>query len=544
MSKPEEVARRREIMRVLSGLILALFVSNLSVTIVGNALPQVMSALDGSETQYTWIVTGVLLASTAATPIAGRLGDIFDKKALLLAAIGIFACGSLLSGLVPSASWLIVARVVQGIGMGAQMALVQTVIASVVTPRERGQYNGYIGATMAVATVSGPLLGGLIVATPWLGWRWTFWIAVPFSLIAMAVLWRFLSIPQGRKLKPHVDYWGSALITAGVSLLLIWLSCGGKIFPWLSWLGVGMPVAAILILVLFVWVEFHDPQPVVPIRLLRSRTPLLAVIASVGVGTALNAPPVFFGQYFQIAQGYNPATAGLIMLPLMMAMFLASTVSGLFVSRLGRWKRFVVVGMSSMTVGLILMIWVGSSTPLWYIWVAMVFIGLGQGSSMQNLVLAVQNGVALKDIGASTAMVTFFRSLGGAIGVQVAGIIYTISTEAHMEEKVLNAGLPASMVPDTESLDLAAMTPQLRAIVRSAYGDAMGDIFLGISIIGILALLAVFFLPGSSLRDTLDLPGTPPVAPSESEVLQREATEFVPEVDSAVSKTQIGLPRD
>ncbi|MSS85249.1 MFS transporter [Actinomycetaceae bacterium WB03_NA08] len=498
-------SRKREVLRILWGLLLALFVSNLSVTIVGNALPQIMAALDGSETQYTWIVTAVLLASTAATPIAGKLGDLFNKKALLLAAIGLFSLGSLLSGMVPNASWLIASRVLQGIGMGAQMALVQTVIASIVTPRERGQYNGYLGATMAVATVSGPLLGGLIVSTPWLGWRWTFWLSVPFSLIAIVVLWRYLKIPKSARLKPHIDYWGSALITAGVSLLLIWISCGGKIFPWVSPLGIGMPVAALLVLAIFVWVELHDPEPVVPLRLLTQRTPLLAVLASIGIGTALNAPPVFFGQYFQIAQGYSPALSGIIMVPLMLAMFLSSTISGQLVSHIGRWKRFVVTGLVAMSGGLIMMIWVGSVTPLWYIWIAMVLIGFGQGSSMQNLVLAVQNGVPLRDVGASTAMVTFFRSLGGAIGVQVAGIIYTISTEAHMESKVLAAGMPVSMVPDTDSLDITKMEPALQAIVRSAYGDAMGDIFMGIAVLGVLSLIAALFLPGSSLRDTLDL---------------------------------------
>ena len=534
MDQDAAKARKKEVLRVLSGLILALFISNLSVTIVGNALPQIMTSLNGSEAQYTWIVTGVLLASTAATPIAGRLGDLFNKKALLLASIGIFLVGSILSGLVTTASWLIVTRVIQGIGMGSQMALVQTVIASVVTPRERGQYNGYIGATMAVATVSGPLIGGLIVATPWLGWRWTFWISVPFSVIAMIVLWKFLKVPETEKGHPHVDYWGSALVTAGVALFLIWLSGGGKMFPWVSPLGIGMPVAAAIIIVIFIWVELRAPQPVVPLQLLRSRTPLLAVIASMGVGTALNAPSVFFGQYFQIAQGYNPATAGLIMIPLMFAMFISSTVSGLFVSRLGRWKRFVVTGLLAMCSGLILMIWVGADTPLWYMWIAMTLIGLGQGASMQNLVLAVQNGVPLKDIGASTAMVTFFRSLGGAIGVQIAGIIYTISTETHMESKVLAAGLPASSIPDTGSLDLSKMTPQLQDIVRSSYGDAMGDIFLGLSIIGVLSLLAAILLRGSSLRDTLDLaPESPQRDPFEA-----TASEFVPETEEAVENEE------
>ena len=502
---PAEEAKHREVMEVFTGLLLALFVAMLSGTIVGNALPVIIADLGGSQLQYTWIVTAALLASTASTPIFGKLADLFDKKKLLLMAIGLFCVGSLLAGSAQSPNTLIAYRTIQGVGMGAQMALVQVTIASIISPRERGKYNGYMGAVMAVATVSGPLIGGLIVDTPWLGWRWTYWSAIPFSLIAIWVLHRRLVVPPTARRKPKVDYAGSALIVLSVTLLLLWLSFAGTYFEWASFQSAAMVGGAVLGGVVFVLVERRAAEPVVPLWILTERTTALSIVASFSVGIIMFAAPVFLGQYFQIGRGYGPATAGLLMVPMMLGVFLSSTIAGRLVSRKGTWKRYVIAGLSVQAVGVGLMATVGASTPLWLVGGYLALMGIGQGASMQNLVLAVQNTVPLKDMGAASSAVAFFRSLGGAIGVQVLGAILTAHIGSLLVSRLSAAGYESGAASGTGDLDIGALPAPIQTIVRSGYGDGMGLIFLIMAVCSVVALVAAAAMRGSTLRDTVDL---------------------------------------
>ncbi len=502
---PEDEAKHREVMKVFTGLLLALFVAMLSGTIVGNALPVIIADLGGSQLQYTWIVTAALLASTASTPIFGKLADLFDKKKLLLFAIALFSVGSLLAGSAQSANTLIAYRVIQGVGMGAQMALVQTTIASIISPRERGRYNGYMGAVMAVATVSGPLIGGLIVDTPWLGWRWTYWSAIPFSVIAIWVLHRRLHVPPSTRRKPRIDYWGSALIVLSVTLLLLWLSFVDTNFAWVSWQSAVMVGGAILGTVVFVLVELRAAEPVVPMWIITERTTALSIVASFSVGIVMFAVPVFLGQYFQIGRGYGPAASGLLMVPMMLGVFLASTIAGRLVSRRGTWKRYVVGGITVQAVGVLLMATVGVSTPLWLIGIFLALMGVGQGASMQNLVLAVQNTVALKDMGAASSAVAFFRSLGGAIGVQVLGAVLSAHIATLLAGRLAAAGYSSQGVSGTDDLDIGALPEDVETIVRSAYGDGMDIIFLIMGVFAVIALVAAIAMRNSTLRDTVDM---------------------------------------
>lgn len=503
---PEELVEHRQIMRVFTGLLLALFVAMLSGTIVGNALPVIMAELNGTQLEYTWIVSAALLASTASTPIFGKLSDLFDKRKLLFFALGIFALGSLLAGLATSASALIFFRVLQGIGMGSQMALVQTTIATIIPPRARGRYNGYMGAVMAVATVSGPLLGGLIVDTPWLGWRWTYWSAIPFTLIAIFVLHRRLTVPEVRRKKPQIDYWGSALIVSSVTLLLLWLSFAGTAFPWASWQTAVMVSGTIIGIVAFVFVELRHPEPVVPMWILTERTTALSVIASFSVGTIMFGSPLFLGQYFQVGRGYAPAVAGLLATPLMIGVFLASTISGRLVTRRGTWKRYVVGGISIQAVGVLLMSTVGADTPLPLIGAFLFLVGVGQGASMQNLVLAVQNSVRLDNMGVGSSTVTFFRALGGATGVQVLGAMFTAHLTGLVTRRLSEAGLPAPAEGESfDSLDLSALPPAVEDIVRRSYGDGLSVVFAGMAVLGVIALIATMLMRNSTLRSTLDI---------------------------------------
>ena len=500
----EEEAAHRRIMRVFTGLLLALFVAMLSSTIVGNALPVIIADLGGSQLEYTWIVTASLLAMTASTPIFGKLADLFDKKKLLLLSIGLFTVGSILAGSAHSAGALIAYRVIQGIGMGAQMALVQTTIASIISPRERGKYNGYMGAVMAVATVSGPLIGGVIVDTPWLGWRWCYWSAVPFSIIAIWVLHRRLQVPASTRRTPVIDYWGSALIVGSVTLLLLWLSFVGTTFPWLSWQSAAMVGGTVVGVIAFVLVERRAVEPVVPLWILTERTTALSIVASFAVGTVMFAAPVFLGQYFQIGRGYGPAPAGLLITPMMIGVFISSTVAGRLVSRRGTWKRYVVGGIAVQAVGVLLMATVGATTPLWVIGIFLALMGVGQGASMQNLVLAVQNTVRLENMGVASSAVAFFRSLGGAIGVQVLGAVLSAHIATLLATRLTAAGIDPAAVIDS-NLDVAALPDGVEAIVREAYGDGMAIIYVVMGAMALIALAAAIAMRNSMLRDTVDM---------------------------------------
>ena len=488
-----------DVLQVLSGLLMVLFVAVMSVTIIGTALPTMMAALHGTESQYTWIVTAMMLASTVATPVSGKLADMYDSKKLLMGAIGLFTLGSLLSGAVTEAWQLIFTRIVQGIGMGAIMSLTQVVMALIIPPRERGRYNGYFGAVMAISNISGPLVGGFIVATPWLGWRWCLWVSVPFSLAAMAVLWRFLKVPAAQISKPRIDFVGTGLITAAVSTCLIWLSLAGKIFEFNSWQTGVMLALSGLFVVLFVFWELHFPEPVIPMWMFTKRTTLLAILGSISVGTALNAPPLFFTQFFQIAKGMNPALAGMALLPGMVGTFIASTLIGLLVSRIGRWKRFVVGGFVVMCVGIFFITLIDKNTPYWFIALGMFLLGAGQGASMQNLVLAVQNGVKLRDMGAATSTVTFCRSMGGAIGIQICGFVFTWEIANRVAAGMAKLGDKSSAIANLSTLELDKLNAAQQQVVRDAYAGALGDIFVPLLLLSLIGLVCVSLMKGSEL---------------------------------------------
>ncbi|WP_226925360.1 MDR family MFS transporter [Georgenia thermotolerans] len=497
----------RQILKVLTGLLLAMFVGNLSATIVGNALPVIVGEIGGTQQQYTWIITSTILASTAITPIAGKLADLFDKKKLLLASMVVFIGGSILAGLSTSAGMLIGVRVLQGIGMGANMVLTQIIIATIIPPRQRGRYNGYMGAVIAVATVSGPLAGGLIVDVPWLGWRWCFWATVPFMLAAIAVVVRNLHVPGTGRPGAKVDYLGAVLISLSATLLLIWVSFANHEFAWVSWQTGVMLGASAIAAVLFVIVEQRVSEPVVPLRILSDRTTALAIVASLAVGTALFGANVFLGQYFQIGRGYSPTIAGWLGLPLMFGLLISSTVAGRWVTASGRWKPYVVGGVALLAAGMGLMATVGADTSLVLIGLFLLIAGLGLGASMQNLVLAVQNSISLGNVGAATSTVTFFRSLGGAVGIQLLGAVYAQQVTSLTRTRLAAQGVDVTgMDSSTSSLDLSQLPAGIADIIHSAYGDGIGLVFGIAAIISAIALVAVLFMKGSELRNTWEVP--------------------------------------
>ncbi|WP_344872784.1 MDR family MFS transporter [Allokutzneria multivorans] len=494
----------REVLRAMTGLLLALLVAILSSTIVANALPTILADLKGTQSQYTWVVTATLLASTATTPLWGKLADLFSKKLLYQVAIGLFTFGSVLCGLAQSMPELIAYRAVQGLGLGGVQALAQVVIAAMVSPRERGRYSGYTGSVLAVATVAGPLAGGFIVDTDWLGWRWCFFVVVPLALLAMYVIGRTLHLPVLRR-EVSIDWAGATLITGGVSLLLIWISLVGKNFPWLSWQSAAFVLGSVVVLGAALVVERRVREPIIPLRLFRNRTLVLGVLASIAVGTGMFGASVFLGQYFQLARGFSPTISGLLTLPLIFGLLVSSTLSGQMITRTGRWKGFLVSGAVLMVLGLALMSGVDHGTSLWLLGGYQLLLGLGLGLSTQNLVLAVQNSTDVRDLGAASSTVTFFRSLGGTAGVSVLGAVLAAQVSGLVTEKLHGA------TGGGGSLDLAHLPEPVRTVVRDAYGDATGVLFLIAAVISLVTLASVLLIKEVPLRGSSTAPEDNPV---------------------------------
>jgi EmrB/QacA subfamily drug resistance transporter len=490
----------RQILEALSGLLLGMFVAILSSTVVSNALPRIITELHGSQSAYTWVVTSTLLATTATTPIWGKLADLTSKKILVQLALTVFVLGSVLAGLSQSTGQLIACRVLQGVGAGGLTALAQVIMATMIAPRERGRYSGYLGAVMAVGTIGGPLIGGVIVDTDWLGWRWCFYVGVPFAVLALAVLQKTLHLPVVRR-EVTIDWWGATLVTAAVSLLLIWVSLAGDRYDWMSWQSGVMLAGTALLGALALRVENRAAEPMIPPRLFRNRTISLAVVASIAVGVGMFGASVFLSQYFQIARGESPTMSGLMTLPMVLGLLVASTAVGRIITSTGRWKRWLVAGSVLLTAGFALMGSMRADTPYWRLAVFMALIGLGLGMTMQNLVLAVQNTVEPHELGAASSVVAFFRSLGGALGVSALGAMLGHRIKGYLAEGLSGLGLPASGSGSGGTLpDVHTLPAPIRAVVEAAYGHGAGDIFLAAAPFGLIALLAVVLIREVPLR--------------------------------------------
>ncbi|MER6101220.1 MFS transporter [Streptomyces sp. NPDC001832] len=494
----------RQIMEALAGLMLGMFVAILSSTVVSNALPEIISDLGGGQSAYTWVVTASLLAMTATTPLWGKLSDLFSKKLLVQIALIIYVAGSIVAGLSTSSGMLIACRVVQGIGIGGLSALAQIVMAAMIAPRERGRYSGYIGAVYAVATVGGPLLGGVITDTSWMGWRWCFYVGVPFAVVALIVLQKTLKLPVVKR-EVKVDWWGAFFISAAASLLLIWVTFAGNKYDWLSWQTAAMLIGSAALTAIFVVVESMAAEPIVPLRLFRNRTITLASLASLFIGIAMFAGTVFFSQYFQLARGKSPTMSGVMTIPMIAGLFISSTVSGRIITRTGRWKAWLVTGGFLVTAGLGLLGTIRYDTEYWHIAVFMAVTGLGIGMMMQNLVLAAQNQVDPSDLGSVSSVVNFFRSLGGAIGVSALGAVM-----ANRVTHYVNEGL-AELGPKGEALghggtggggipNLDALPAPFRTIVENAYGHGVGDVFLYAAPAALIAFLVTIFIKEVALK--------------------------------------------
>ncbi|MEU5657783.1 MFS transporter [Streptomyces sp. NPDC047737] len=540
----------RQIMEALTGLLLGMFVAILSSTVVSNALPEIISDLGGGQSAYTWVVTASLLAMTATTPLWGKLADLFSKKLLVQIALIIYVGGSIVAGLSTSSGMLIACRVVQGIGVGGLSALAQIVMAAMISPRERGRYSGYLGAVFAVATVGGPLLGGVITDTSWMGWRWCFYVGVPFAVIALIVLQKTLKLPVVKR-DVKVDWSGAFFISAAVSLLLLWVTFAGDKYDWISWQTWTMLGGTVVLIALFLLIESKASEPIIPLRLFRNRTITLASAASLFVGIAMFAGTVFFSQYFQLARDKSPTMSGVMTIPMIAGLFLSSTVSGQVITKTGRWKAWLVTGGFLVTAGLGLLGTIRYDTEYWHIAIFMFVMGLGIGMMMQNLVLATQNQVAPADLGAASSVVTFFRSLGGAIGVSALGAVMANRVTHYVKDGLADLG------PEGAALghggtggggipDLDTLPAPFRTVMEVAYGHGVADVFLYAAPAALVAFVLTLFIKEVALKtragnDTETSAATAATAATES---VEATTGTAPVAEAASGITSVAASED
>lgn len=486
----------RQTLLALSGLLMGMVVTMLSSTVVSASLPVIIADLGGTQASYTWVVTSTLLAMTVSTPVWGKLADIANRKLLIQLALVLFTTGSMLAGMSDTTTFLIACRALQGLGAGGVMALVQVILSDILSPRERGKYMGVLGAATMLPTVVGPLLGGAI--TDSIGWQWNFYVGVPFAVVALVLLQRTLPT-LAHDSKKSLDYLGTVVIAGGVSLLLIWVSLGGQQFEWGSALSLTMVIGAAVLGLLAVGVERKAKNPLIPPRLFANRTLVLSVIASAAIGIGLFGTGVFLTQYMQLAQGKSPTVAGLFTIPMAVGSLASSLVVGRLITATGVWKRYVVGGTIVCTLGFFGLGTIGYGTSLVLVCAYMLLVGLGMGPVMQNMVLVVQNTTPVADMGAASSTVAFFRSLAGTLGVAGLGSLMAHKVTALMNDGLAAAGLPTGGAGGGAVPDMSSLPEPLLRIVESAYGEAIGQTFLIVAPVLLIAVVATLLLPNVPL---------------------------------------------
>lgn len=504
-ARPAAPPDHKQIVKILTGLVLALFVSSLSATVVATALPTIVGQLGGQD-KLAWVISATLLTTTASTPLWGKMSDLYGRKPLFMLSIVVFVVASALAGLSQNIEQLIAARALQGVGAGGLQALTQAIMADIVSPRERGRYSGYLGSSFGMATVAGPLIGGFLVDSGNSGWRWCFYVGIPIAVIALVVVQRTLHLPKSRR-EVKVDYWGAATLTGSVTALLLLLSLGGKEFDWMSGVTAVLACVAALLLACAVLVERRVPEPILPPRLFRQRTFVLTGIAGFFVGIAMFGALSYLPLYLQIVKGESATVSGLLTVPLIVGLLTASIGSGQLITRLGRWKVFPFVGLLLVACGLYLLSRLHVRTPLAVTGCYMVVLGLGIGMTMQVLVLAVQNTVTRQDIGVATSASSFFRSMGGAVGVAVFGAILNnrltdllprLLAQRHVQVPQGGSGGLSALLGSPQ--ELKKFPAPLLDVIREGFTESLHVVFLVGVPLAILGWIAVTLVREVPLR--------------------------------------------
>jgi EmrB/QacA subfamily drug resistance transporter len=484
----------KQILTILSGLLLGMLLAALDQTIVSTAMPSIVGDLNGLN-HIAWVTTAYLLASTVTTPMWGKLGDLFGRKYLFQGSIVIFLIGSVLSGLAQSMDQLIAFRAIQGLGAGGLMVLAMASIADIVPPRDRGKYQGYLGAVFGLSSVLGPLIGGFF--TDQLSWRWVFYVNIPIGIVALVVTTAVLPNTVARA-KPMIDYLGFVLLAGAVSGLVLLTTWGGAQYAWSSptiiWLGVGTVIATIV----FVAWQLRSREPVMPMNLFANRTFTVASVVSFIIGLALFGAIIYLPLYLQLVFGASATSSGLLMLPLMGGLLVASIVSGQLITRSGHYKIFPIIGTALATLGMFLLSLLDVNSPRIEASADMIVLGAGVGLVMQVMVLATQNSVQRQDLGVATATVTFFRSVGGSVGVALFGAVFNNHLAANLASSG-GAGSGASSA-GVSLQAIRALPAAAQVIYKTAFADALSSVFLIAVPVVALAFALAWLLRETPLR--------------------------------------------
>ena len=491
---------------VIAGLMLGMFVAAISQTIVGPALPRIAAELGGME-HYSWIATAAMLMSAVTVPIVGKLSDMYGRKTFYIGGLVVFMLGAALAGMATNFWFLVFARALQGAGMGTLMPLSQTIIGDIIPPRQRGKYQGLMGATFGIASVAGPLLGGWVTDT--LGWRYLFYLALPVGVVALLFLAKFMHVPHQRS-QGKLDYLGIITLTPGLVIGLLAISWGGNTYEWTSPVILGMGAVAVVLLAAFVWVETRVENPLIPLRMLRSSTVSLSILASFFIAVAMFGAIIYIPVYAQGVLSVSATQSGAILIPLNVAMIVTSILMGVIITKTGNYKVILIVGSLMLLGGYVLLSMLTWQSNLWDLTLAMTVVGMGLGMSMQTYTLVVQNAVDRTELGVATAAVQFFRNVGSTIGIAVLGSIMSAAMVPKIQEH-LPAGakeMGGAMGADSgvgSALDpskLESLPGPIVDAIHQGMGEAMHLVFVSGVPFVVAALVLVLFVKQLTLRTT------------------------------------------
>ena len=496
--------------QVFIGLMIGMLVASVSQTIVGPAMPRIVADLGGID-HYSWVATAAMLTSAVSVPIMGKLSDLYGRRMFYIGGLVVFMIGSIISGFSVNFWMLIAGRAIQGLGMGTIMPLSQTIIGDIIPPRQRGKYQGFMGAVFGVTSVAGPLAGGVI--TDNLGWRWNFFSTLPLGIIALFFVVRFLKLPHVQR-KAVVDVWGIVTLAPSLVMVLLATSWGGTTYAWNSAVIISLFVAGGLGLLAFVLVELKAEEPLLPLRLFRNSVFTAANIAAFSVSMVMFGATIYIPVYAQGVLGVSATNSGLILLPLMIGFILVGIGAGLLITRTGRYKEIMLLGVLTMFAGVWLMSRLDAGSTQTQLSVAMVVLGIGLGASMQQYTLVVQNAVARRDLGIATASTQFFRNVGATVGIAVFGSLMTgglaKAITSHLTPDIAEQmGDRVSQVGVGDVLDpssTAGLPPEVVDAIRNGLADRLHVVFLAILPILVISFFATLAIKAMPLRDTVSTP--------------------------------------